>query len=37
LVDAVDSKSAVRKGVKVRFLSWAQAGTLVPAFLFKSN
>ena len=24
LVDAVDSKSAVRKGVKVRFLSWAQ-------------
>ena len=23
LVDAVDSKSAVRKGVKVRFLSWA--------------
>ena len=24
LVDAADSKSAVRKGVKVRFLSWAQ-------------
>jgi hypothetical protein len=23
LVDAADSKSAVRKGVKVRFLSWA--------------
>jgi ribosomal protein S12 len=29
LVDAADSKSAVRKGVKVRFLSWAQA----PAFI----
>ena len=26
LVDAADSKSAVRKGVKVRFLSWAQTG-----------
>ena len=25
LVDAADSKSAIRKGVKVRFLSWAQA------------
>ena len=24
LVDAADSKSAIRKGVKVRFLSWAQ-------------
>jgi hypothetical protein len=23
LVDAADSKSAIRKGVKVRFLSWA--------------
>ena len=29
LVDAADSKSAVRKGVKVRFLSWAQ-GKLKP-------
>jgi hypothetical protein len=27
LVDAADSKSAVRKGVKVRFLSWAQGKT----------
>jgi hypothetical protein len=25
LVDAADSKSAIRKGVKVRFLSWAQS------------
>ena len=24
LVDAADSKSAIRKDVKVRFLSWAQ-------------
>ncbi len=29
LVDAADSKSAIRKGVKVRFLSWAQ-GKLKP-------
>jgi hypothetical protein len=30
LVDAADSKSAVRKGVKVRFLSWAPI-TKIPA------
>jgi hypothetical protein len=34
LVDAADSKSAVRKGVKVRFLSWAQASSQQGAFLF---
>ena len=28
LVDAADSKSAVRKGVKVRFLSWARRKSL---------
>jgi hypothetical protein len=28
LVDAADSKSAVRKGVKVRFLSWAPNGQI---------
>ena len=27
LVDAADSKSAIRKGVKVRFLSWALVKT----------
>ena len=36
LVDAADSKSAIRKGVKVRFLSWAQQKTLqiLQGFLF---
>ena len=28
LVDAADSKSAIRKGVKVRFLSWALSKSL---------
>ncbi len=36
LVDAADSKSAVRKDVQVRFLFWAQALLAVAyrAFLF---
>ena len=34
LVDAPDSKSGSRKGVKVRFLSWAQIATL-SHFIFK--
>ena len=36
LVDAADSKSAIRKGVKVRFLSWAlvKSFDIFGAFLF---
>jgi hypothetical protein len=34
LVDAADSKSAIRKGVKVRFLSWAQAEELGSSAFF---
>jgi hypothetical protein len=35
LVDAADSKSAIRKDVKVRFLSWAQKKEqLVKGLLF---
>ena len=35
LVDAADSKSAVRKGVKVRFLSWAQSEATASLFYFE--
>jgi hypothetical protein len=34
LVDAADSKSAVRKGVKVRFLSWAPVTNKKPLMAF---
>jgi hypothetical protein len=35
LVDAADSKSAIRKDVKVRFLSWAQNLQIIAGFLFE--
>ena len=39
LVDAADSKSAIRKGVKVRFLSWAPFKSLqiLRGFLFRNK
>jgi hypothetical protein len=37
LVDAADSKSAVRKDVQVRFLFWAQATLLGWLFYFCKN